>query len=100
MNELGYNPMLKSLVSAAEQAAGTGRIEHPGQGANLVWQTRSSPPTAHENALGDALEQAFAGGAQTLTELVTGLNAHGSRDAQGQAWSEASFEAEMARLGA
>ncbi len=100
MNELGYNPMLKPLASAAEQAACKGRIEQPGQAANHIWQTRAALPTTYENALGDALEQVFGGGAQTLTELVTGLNAHGSRDAQGQPWSEASFEAEMARLGA
>lgn len=100
MNELGYNPLLKPLAGAAEQAAGRGRIEQPGQAANLIWQTRAAPPTTYENALGDALEQVFGGGAQTLTELVTGLNAHGSRDAQGRLWSEASFEAEMARLGA
>ncbi len=100
MNDFGFNPMLQTFANAAEQAAGKGRIEPPGQAANLIWQTRAAPPTADENALGDALEQVFSGGAQTLTELVTGLNAHGSRDAQGRPWSEASFEAEMARLGA
>lgn len=100
MNDLGFNPLLKTFASAADHAAGTGRIEQPGQAANLIWQTRPAPPTDFENSLGDALEQVFAGGAQTLTELITGLNAQGARDAQGQAWSETSFEAEMARLGA
>ena len=67
---------------------------------NIVWQTRSAAPTDYENALGDALEQAFGGGAETLDEVVQALNTQGFRAADGRPWSAASFEAEMARLGA
>ena len=45
--------------------AGKGYIEQPGKVANLVWQTRAAAPTAYENALGDALQAAFEGGAET-----------------------------------
>jgi len=81
-----------------EQAA-RGRVEKPDEAVNTVWQTRLAPPTEYENALGDALEQAFAAGAQTLADVVEKLNALGSRAPDGSHWSEASFEREIERLG-
>lgn len=80
--------------------AGKGTIEVPGQTENFVWQTRAAEPSAYENALGDALERAFSDGALTLEEVVRGLNAQDFRRHDGQPWTVATFEAEMARLGA
>lgn len=88
---MDHNPFLSK-----RRPAGRGEIEEP---RNVEWQTRAAAPSEFENRLGDALERAFADGAATLAEVVAHLNAQGSRDAEGQAWSEASFQAQMKRLG-
>ncbi len=96
-----HNPHLAAALGpAVSHVAGKGVIEVPGQMPNVVWQTRAAPPTAYENALADALEVAFESGAQTAEQVVTALNTAGRADAQGTAFTVASFEAEMARLGA
>ncbi|MFN0161641.1 MAG: recombinase-like helix-turn-helix domain-containing protein [Burkholderiales bacterium] len=96
-----FNPYLKPWKAAQpNNVAGKGQIEVPGQVDNIVWQTRAAPPTAYENALGDALEVAFTGGAETAEAVVESLNTQAFRCADGSAWTVATFEAEMARLGA
>jgi hypothetical protein len=96
-----HNPHLAAaLLPPAPQVAGKGVIEVPGNVPNVIWQTRAAPPTAYENALGDALEAAFEAGAETAEQVVAALNAAGQNDAQGAAFTVVSFEAEMARLGA
>lgn len=98
---MNFNPHLQPWKPAApNNVAGKGHIEVPGQAPNIVWQQRSAEPTAYENALGDALEQVFGNGAETLEQVVAGLNAMACRASDGQPWTPASFEAEMARLGA
>jgi hypothetical protein len=67
---------------------------------NIVWQNRAAVPSDYENALGDALEKVFAGGADTLEQVVAGLNALAFRTAAGEPWTAQTFTAEMARLGA
>jgi hypothetical protein len=81
-------------------ASGKGEIERPGGFPNMTWQTRSAPPTEYERQLGDALEQAFQNGAETLPELVAKLNETGMRSSDGTPWTEAAFAAEIARLAA
>jgi hypothetical protein len=99
--QLDHNPSLKPWESPCpNNVAGKGQIEEPGQMKNIVWQTRAAAPSAYENALGDALEVVFGAGAETVEQVVEGLNAHGFRRADGGAWTVAQFEAEMARLGA
>jgi hypothetical protein len=96
-----HNPNLKLLQAAQpNNIAGQGRIEVPGQTPNLVWQTRAVPPTAWENALADALQNAFEADALTLDAVVASLNAQGVRAADGQVWTAQSLEAVMADLGA
>jgi hypothetical protein len=98
---LDHNPSLKPWQQPTpNNVAGKGQIELPGQARNIVWQNRAAPPTGYENALGDAFETVFEQGAETLEQVVQGLNAAGIRTPDGQAWTVASFEAEMARLGA
>ncbi len=63
-------------------------------------QAQARPPTAYENLLADAIESAFAAGVWDLPGLVARLNADGIRTPDGQAWTEARYEAEMKRLGA
>jgi hypothetical protein len=55
-------------------------------------------PTPFEDLLGDAIERGFAAGHHTLPELVAHLNREGLPAANGQAWTEDSFQALMARL--
>ena len=64
------------------------------------WQSRDRDPTDYENALGDALEAAFADGVRELAELVERLNAIGVKAPDGTAWTEDSFRTEIKRLGA
>lgn len=98
---LSYNPQLTPWAPPAlEPTAGKGGIERPGAVPNLVWQTRAQAPTAYENALGDALEAAFDGGAETPADVVASLNVQALRAPDGEAWTEAGFLQEMRRLGA
>ena len=62
-------------------------------------QARTRVPTTFEDLLGDAIERAFADGAHTLPELVACLNRTGLSSENGEAWTEQSFQALMARLG-
>lgn len=62
-------------------------------------QARQRPPTTFEDLLGDAIERAFAEGAYSLPELVSCLNRTGPSSENGEAWTEQSFQALMARLG-
>lgn len=80
-------------------AAGKGAVERPEAVQNIVWQTRSAPPSAYEEALADDLIACFAAGVEELGALVAALNARGSRSPSGAEWTEASFTAEMQRLG-
>ena len=97
---LDHNPSLKPWQAPEpNNVAGKGHIEVPGQAHNVVWQNRAAPPTAYENALGDALEQVFEAGAVTVDQIVEGLNGNGFRMPDGGAWSVDRFEHEMARLG-
>ena len=61
-------------------------------------QARMRPPTSFEDLLGDAIERGFAAGHHTLPELVAHLNRESLPAADGQAWTEDSFQALMARL--
>ena len=63
-----------------------------------IHQYRSHPPTEYENALGDALEAVFAEGLHDLRDIVRRLNETNVRTADGRAWTEPLFAAEMKRL--
>lgn len=52
----------------------------------------------YRNALGDGLEAVLGGGADSLAELVEGLNAKSVGAPNGQAWTEALLSAELRRL--
>ena len=97
-----FNPDLAPWEPISpNNVAGKGRVERPGQVANLVWQTRAAEPTPYENQLGDSLEAAFLGGAKTPADIVAVLNVRGPRNpAGGDVWTEDAFLAEMRRLGA
>jgi hypothetical protein len=101
LQELAYNPELRSWEWVQpNNVAGKGRIEKPGEAKNIIWQNRASAPTAYENALADALEKALGGGAETLAQIVDAINAASLRAPDGSAWTDASFAAELRRLGA
>ena len=67
---------------------------------NETHQRRAAPPTAYENLLGDSIERAYAQGIHDLAGLVGYLNQAGPSGPNGDAWTEASYRTEMARLGA
>lgn len=76
---------------ATDQAAGA-RYLNP-------HQARQRAATPYEDRLGDAMERAFAGGYWELDALVAQLNQSGPATPDGQPWTAASFQAEMAGLG-
>jgi hypothetical protein len=61
-------------------------------------QARRRPSTEFESLFGDSLERAFALGTHDLAGLVEYLNRAGPPAMGGQPWTEASLEAELARL--
>ena len=67
---------------------------------NETHQTRSAPPTAYENLMGDSIERAFAQGIHDLTGMVGYLNEAGPAGPNGQPWTEETYKQEIARLGA
>lgn len=88
---MDHNPFLKKTVPGAR--GGVEKLE------NIEWQNRAAAPTELENRLGDALEQIFGAGIDSLPDVVSQLNRKGSRDRAGNPWTEESFQAEMQRLG-
>lgn len=98
---MDYNPHLKHWIQLKpNNVAGSDGIEQVDKIENIVWQTRSEPPTEYENQLGDALEQVFDSGAEELPEIVAKLNELGSRTPDRKLWTEENFQVEMKRLGA
>jgi hypothetical protein len=95
---LDHNPFLEQQARAVSQEPAKGEIE-PRSPSNLVWQTRSAPPTEYESRLADALEQVFEEGHETLDGVVARLNAMGMQTPDGKDWDEASFQAIIKRLG-
>ena len=67
---------------------------------NETHQNRTAPPTAYEGLLGDSIERAFAAGIHDLEGLVAFLHEGGPAGPNGQPWTTASYQQEMARLGA
>jgi hypothetical protein len=67
---------------------------------NATHQHRTAPPTVFESLLGDSIERAFALDIHDLDGLVAYLNKAGPSGPNGAAWTTATFQAEMARLGA
>lgn len=63
-------------------------------------QSRTGPPTAFENALGDAIEAAYAAGIHDLDALVAQLEADGPKPPDGGAWTTSQFSELMGELGA
>lgn len=97
---MDHNPFLKPWHRARpNQVAGKGRVETPETAENIVWQTRAAPPSAYENELADALVACFESGIEDLAPLVARLNEMGVVAPDGEAWTQESFEREMARLG-
>ena len=75
------------------------RMTDPLADIDPAHQTRKAPPSDYENALADALEEIFEGGAQTLEEIIAGLAKSGVKAPDGKAWTEELFLSEMERLG-
>lgn len=100
MSEL-FNPHLAPWSGPRPSASpGKGMIETYGpELRNIPAQHRGAPPTPYENTLADAMETAFGEGITELAPLVARINALDVRAPDGALWTEASFAAEMARLG-
>ncbi len=90
-----YNPFL-GKGRAVGTKGGPDTIERPGDVDNIVFQTRGAPLDAFEDGLADVLMAVFAAGAEEIDDVVAGLNAAGSVDRAGAAWTARSFTDQMA----
>lgn len=98
--QLTFNPALRAWEHAKpDDTAQKGRIDKPGEVHNVIFQNRGAEPTPYENALGDGLEKVLGEGAETLTQIASGLNANNVFGPGGVAWTEATLGAELHRLG-
>ena len=61
-------------------------------------QARTRAPTAYDDALGDALEAAFARGIHDVPGLVAALNRAAIATPAGEPWTEQNFAAVMHTL--
>lgn len=77
---------------------GKGSVETYDTLENIVWQSRTAPPTDYENALGDALENVMADGTHDLAGIVKGLTARGIKAKDGRPFTEDTFKEELKRL--
>jgi hypothetical protein len=75
------------------------RLPHNGLSME-VHQVQKQPPTAYENRLGDAIEDAFRNGIREMPALVADLNAKGVPDPKGAPWKVETFESTLAALNA
>ncbi|MFF2082998.1 recombinase-like helix-turn-helix domain-containing protein [Nocardia sp. NPDC058176] len=62
-------------------------------------QTHPDPITPYEHKLAGSLTEVFTAGAQTLDQVVDGLNGLGLHGPDGGPWNAENFRAEMRRLG-
>lgn len=69
-------------------------------GLNFNPQDFNADPieAAYRNALGDGLEHTFAAGADTLADMVKGLNERSVAGPDGKAWTEELLASELRRL--
>ncbi len=97
---MDHNPHLAPARYANDDKGSEAGIERPDAVVNVAWQTRAAPPTAYEQALADALQAIFAEEIDDLPRIIARLDANGVTPPAGAArWTEASFRAELARLG-
>lgn len=66
----------------------------------VIHQSRDGDPSPYETKLAAAIEEIFARGVHDLPGLLAELNGNGHQSPDGTPWTEASFTAEMHRLGA
>ncbi len=67
---------------------------------DMIWQQRQErTPSAHEDAMGVALERIFEQGIEDLDGIVGRLNEFGVASADGAPWTTESFQDEIAKLG-
>ena len=75
----------------------SGSVDEPKE---VIWQQRRGrTPSAHENAMGEALGQIFEEGVEDLGAIVQRLNDLGIASADGGKWTAESFQSEIASLG-
>lgn len=78
-----------------DEKGGPLTIEVPGAVENIAIQTRSGALDEFEDELADALMAVFADGAEQIADVVAGLDRAGSRDCNGNAWTEAALREQL-----
>lgn len=85
------------FLSAPPSRKGGGLfLEDPAMVENIALQTAAREPDALEVRLAEEMVRAFEEGASELEQLVEALNARGSRDARGHAWTATSLREQLA----
>lgn len=74
-------------------------LANQGKSYDADWEILGGQDKAYRDALGDGLEIVLGDGAETLAEIVEGLNTHNVHGPKGQRWNEELLETELERLG-
>ena len=76
-----------------------GIIENQGKSYDAGWEALDDGEKMYRDALGDGFEIVLGEGAETLADIVKGLNAHKFQGPKGQRWTKQLFESELKRIG-
>ena len=79
--------------------ADTKTLANQGKSYDADWEVLDSREKLYRDALGDGLEMVLGDGAETLADIIKGLNAHNVHGPKGQRWTEERLESELERLG-
>jgi hypothetical protein len=77
----------------------TKTLANQGKSYDADWEVLDSREKLYRDALGDGLEMVLGDGAETLADIIKGLNAHNVHGPKGQRWTEERLESELERLG-
>ena len=72
--------------------------ENQGRSYDAAWEELTPQESAYRDALGDGLEIVLGDGAETIEEIVAGLNEHNIHGPKGQPWTKKLLETELERL--
>ena len=76
-----------------------GIIENQGKSYDAGWEALDDREKMYRDALGDGFEIVLGDGAETLADIVKGLNAHSVHGPKGQRWTKQLLESELKRIG-
>lgn len=78
--------------------ANSSSTANQGRSYNAEWEVLDDKEKRYQDGLGDGLETVLGAGAETLAEIVAGLNDNNVHGPRGQRWTEPLLESELERI--